>query len=317
MAESHIYGRRMKLYGIYEENPTNTAAAFYALWQNATFLRDINAGIPIKDGNGSPPAREYLFDPTFNSTTAAEMDDWASAWQTAPILFSGAFYSSTFVDKQAVMNLFSNLINLDVYTQNVFFVTDDDLQYVFVLSLGSTSNATPSPVAASFKKDGSSVTFGNANYINYVLLGTRNRESVRNTYAWSTFNAFDINASSNGYLSTNTFAASSQVDRLYLGTYTNRTVSPSAFINFQTNFVPEPDTGEDPYADGGYSGGGGGGGTYDFTGDELPFTGGSDLVLDGTDTGFFTLYRPSALELQNLAGYLWSNNFDLDQFKKL
>ena len=317
MANSHIYGRRMKLYGVSADNPGSALADLYALWQTATYLRDINAGVPIKDGNGSPPAREYLFDPSFNSITAEALDEWCSAWQTAPILFSGAFYSSTFVNKQTVMNLFSNLINLDVYTENVFFVTDDDLQYVFCLSLGSTTNATPSAYATSFKKDGTSVQFGSANYINYVVLGTRNRESQRNTMAWSTFNAYDLNASSNGYLSTNTYAASSQTDRLYLGTYTNRSTAAAAFINFQTNFVPEPDTGDDPYSDGGYSGGGGGGGGFDFIGDELPFLGGSDLVLDGSDTGFYTLYRPTALELQNLSGYLWSNNFDLDQFKKL
>lgn len=74
---------------------------------------------------------------------------------------------------------------------------------------------------------------------------------------------------------------------------------------------------DNPYSGGGSSGPGGGGGTFDFTGVPDPFTGDTTNLMDGFDTGFFTVYRPSAAELQNLAGYLWSSNFDLDQFKKL
>lgn len=74
---------------------------------------------------------------------------------------------------------------------------------------------------------------------------------------------------------------------------------------------------DDPYEEGGYSEPGGGDGDWDSSGEGDPFTGDMTGVMTGMDTGFFTLYRPSSAELRNLAGYLWSNSFDLDIFKKL
>ena len=73
----------------------------------------------------------------------------------------------------------------------------------------------------------------------------------------------------------------------------------------------------DPYEEGGYSEPGGGDGNWDTVGEGDPFTGDMTGVMDGMDTGFFTLYKPSTAELQNLASYLWSNSFDLAIFKKL
>jgi len=73
----------------------------------------------------------------------------------------------------------------------------------------------------------------------------------------------------------------------------------------------------DPYEPGGYSGGSTGRGDFDMEGDPQPFGPVPAFVKDGLDTGFYTLYNPSAGELRNLASYLWSNNFDLDLLKKL
>jgi hypothetical protein len=72
---------------------------------------------------------------------------------------------------------------------------------------------------------------------------------------------------------------------------------------------------EDPYSPGGESGPGGGTGDFDGTGDDIDFP--SLPTLSAVDTGFITLFNPSANELRSLANYMWSTGFDLDTFKKL
>lgn len=73
----------------------------------------------------------------------------------------------------------------------------------------------------------------------------------------------------------------------------------------------------DPYAQDpeGESGTGGGTGTFDGTGDDIDIPG--LPTLSAVDTGFITLFNPSAAQLKNLANYMWSTGFDLDTFKKI
>lgn len=73
----------------------------------------------------------------------------------------------------------------------------------------------------------------------------------------------------------------------------------------------------DPYDPGGNSGGDTTRGDFDNEGNPQPLQPVPSWVKDGLDTGFFTLYNPTTAELQNLASYLWSNNFDLNALKKL
>lgn len=67
---------------------------------------------------------------------------------------------------------------------------------------------------------------------------------------------------------------------------------------------------------------GGGGGSFDD--DQDNWDDDSDPVpvpplpsLSAVDTGFITLFNPTVSQLQNLATYLWSNAFDIDNFKKV
>lgn len=78
---------------------------------------------------------------------------------------------------------------------------------------------------------------------------------------------------------------------------------------------PYPGQDTDPYAPGGDSGTGGGTGTFDGTGDDIDIPGLPSL--SAVDTGFITLFNPSAGQLKSLANYMWSNGFDLDTFKKI
>lgn len=81
---------------------------------------------------------------------------------------------------------------------------------------------------------------------------------------------------------------------------------------------PSPESGDDPYDSGypnGTSGAGGGDGTFDFESTDIPIPG--LPTISATDTGFLTLYNPSAAQLKSLGNYMWSGAFDINNFKKL
>lgn len=90
------------------------------------------------------------------------------------------------------------------------------------------------------------------------------------------------------------------------------------FIEFFKNANSDPrppkeDT--DPYGNGGNSGTGGGTGNFDGTGDDIDIPG--LPTLSAVDTGFITLFNPSASELLNLANYMWGDLFDVSTWKKI
>lgn len=72
---------------------------------------------------------------------------------------------------------------------------------------------------------------------------------------------------------------------------------------------------DDPYAEGGISGPGGGDGTFDFSSTPVAHPGAP--TIGAYDTGFVSLYNPSAAQLRSLAAYLWSGAFDVDNFRKI
>ena len=78
---------------------------------------------------------------------------------------------------------------------------------------------------------------------------------------------------------------------------------------------PTPET--DPYLPGGMdpSGTGGGTGTFSETGDTIGIPGLPSL--SAVDTGFITLFNPSAAQVKALANYMWSASFDLTTFKNI
>lgn len=80
------------------------------------------------------------------------------------------------------------------------------------------------------------------------------------------------------------------------------------------NKAPAPSS-ADPYEDGGTSDTGGGDGDYDDSSDVIPIPSLPSLTV--SNTGFITLFNPTALELRNLAAYMWSNLFDINGWKKI
>lgn len=90
------------------------------------------------------------------------------------------------------------------------------------------------------------------------------------------------------------------------------------------NDTPVTDTDTDPYTgddgtdDESGTGGGGSGDdqdNYDPDSDPNPVPGLPSL--SAVDTGFITLYNPTAYELKNLASYMWSDLFDLDTYRRI
>ena len=92
----------------------------------------------------------------------------------------------------------------------------------------------------------------------------------------------------------------------------------SEFIEFFKNANSDtrpPKECTDPYGKGGDSETGGGTGDFDGTGNDIDIP---DLpTLSSVDTGFITLFNPSASELRNLANYMWGDLFDVSTWKKI
>ena len=89
---------------------------------------------------------------------------------------------------------------------------------------------------------------------------------------------------------------------------------PSELLEDYDPIHPVIDT-DDPFEPGGISGEDGGGGLYDDTSDPVDFPGMPSL--SAVDTGFITLFNPSLAELRNLASYMWTGLFDIDNFRKI
>lgn len=81
------------------------------------------------------------------------------------------------------------------------------------------------------------------------------------------------------------------------------------------NGYKPPILSSDPYGPGGTSGPGGGDGS--FTDDNIPVGIPPLPTFSAVDSGFLTLWNPNKSQLQNLAKYMWSDNFDINGWKKL
>ena len=71
----------------------------------------------------------------------------------------------------------------------------------------------------------------------------------------------------------------------------------------------------DPYAPAGESEPNPGDGDFDFSSTDIPQAG--VPTIGAMDTGFCSLFNPSATNLKSLANYMWSSSFDLASLKKL
>lgn len=102
------------------------------------------------------------------------------------------------------------------------------------------------------------------------------------------------------------------------GTITASELTPiSDIINDYDPISPLPPTpsNNDPFTPGGITGGGGGGGSFDITSDSVDIP--QLPSISASDAGFITLFNPTLAELRNLASYMWTGLFDVNNFRKI
>lgn len=79
--------------------------------------------------------------------------------------------------------------------------------------------------------------------------------------------------------------------------------------------LPPTPSSNDPFTPGGIAVGGGGGGTFDLTSDSIDIP--QVPAISASDAGFITLFNPTLAELRNLASYMWTGLFDVNNFRKI
>ena len=110
--------------------------------------------------------------------------------------------------------------------------------------------------------------------------------------------------------------------------YTVAIVTDSSVITYNVSRVPTIPVGEnisslivneistDPFEPAGESTPDGwGDGDFDFSSTDIPIP--TLPTIGAQDTGFSTLYAPSAVQLKSLASYLWAGSFDPDNLRKI
>lgn len=302
---SNIYGRKMKLYGVNGPTSGSTLEDIVAAFQNAVFLRNIDAGL-VEYTSMLPLPAGALFSydgiaasAVFNVEFAEELDGLAPGWQQMPVLYNLANYNGK-VPLTQFLGLFPHKVPIHGYGYNMYFVTDDDVDGVQWFRVGES------------EWDGgfSKTTWSNASvhYTSFITIGHNTEDNliscclkfiVPNHTLAHTYHMIG-----SGYSQMrNQVFLSNQLD-----------VPIELMRGFQDDYAPD----DDPYSDGDgddESGEGGGDGDHDDDSDEVD----NDPLptISATDTGFISLWNPSQLEIKSLANYMWSNLFDITTFKKL
>lgn len=156
-------------------------------------------------------------------------------------------------------------------------------------------------------------------------------QRYRNTMRWGTYGAYDIRnilyrTSNTPFNSVTRFVGSRAsevtpalvaINDLRFPSGGSRTVSLDHLDELLEDFDPInpiPDS-EDPFEPGGTTGKEGGDGDFDGDSDSIDIPGLPSL--SASDTGFITLFNPSLSQLRDLASYMWTGLFDVNNFKKI
>ncbi len=109
----------------------------------------------------------------------------------------------------------------------------------------------------------------------------------------------------------------SDIQGMFFDTSTGKSSHSLDISDELDDFDPiSPELPVDPFDPGGNSGGGGGDGDFDDTSDPIDFP--PLPTLSAVDTGFVSMYRPSAGDLQQLASFMWSSPLNIwDDVKKI
>ena len=195
-------------------------------------------------------------------------------------------------------------LNLSDYTNKCLKLVNEDGWYM--LSHNFRSNVTESQACSLYKSDGTILGYTagcfNAN-------GSGSNGVICAFFVVSSMNA-DGTFPDSGYTG---IWISNRLNwgRFSVGSQANL----ATFLNHSKQWVPP---GTDPYLPEDVaepSAPGGGTGTFSETGDTVGIPG--LPALSAVDTGFITLFNPSAAQVKALANYMWSSSFDLTTFKNI
>lgn len=256
----------------------------------------------------------------FESTETIDPDnsDYYSANLSGVTIMPPTGVGMSYVTHKKVEDTISSYTTTHFYcrTQNFSFGVENDDHHSY-FNLSDDSGNTIATISGVY----GSTSFEYASMIIVPVIHTAN-----NYY----FTSDIINASSNpngeadqptiNAASTNHKGFTDYTHSYYVGFLTTANKTSSAITSNSTTIARliekngKPIDSNDPDS-GTPSGGGGGGQNGDIGGD----SNGDDGLptLSGMSTGLYTVYNPSSDNLQSLGDFLWSDNFDVNTFKKL
>ena len=229
-------------------------------------------------------------------------------WFVLPVLFNGYLGEAS---RTAFNNVFPNSVDASTSSYSIGGVTyyegvDSGWPYYAGCGLTISGNLSyaqqPSPFLIKFEVGGSGVVSTGFNIYPSSII--QNGKMIMNPSYNPKFVSIDWNPNQS-YLNITYLTFNSSCISIYLNSGGESELVCST-IGESDPYSNDPD---------GPTNTGGGTGTFGGTGDTINFP--SDPQISSVDTGFITLYNPTLSELRAFATYLWSNNFDLDTFKKV
>lgn len=322
---SNLRGKNCMVYPFtFTEYPQGTSinkTAILSIIENGTPFKYF-LGVPetIRSNWDSLPRDIYLYDkptaPTlpasFNQETAALFDVNLPGWQLQSILvYSGDGYTGA-VNKSECIGLFPNALNITSFIDDPdfrgFIFHFPDLDYALDLHRNNPTTETLSSDSRLYDLMGSG-SYGTQLFSSLYFKSGISCATVQTGYV-------PERTAFGQYFTLHSGISQMQDSVFYSNKGFGAGVPEYFFRSLEPDFVPpHSEIPDDPYNPGGESGTGGGTGDFDGTGDDIDIPGLPSL--SAVDTGFITLFNPSAGQLKNLANYMWSNGFDLDTFKKL
>ena len=306
----------MKVYNVPFEVPTTNIT-------NAYIIADSN----IADGSYHQfniPGH-YGFDTADDVLQAFDNVLSSSAWRRAPQVRYNR--SNTQYQLEFEYPLLETYWSGDTSFQALETIYADDTTFAQIIKVDGTIVDSDSKAFIYSATTGGSTIIGQGSPFSYHIVGNGgNIAFIFNIIPEEAISSGYFNFSTDQYVAAlrfeiDTTPAAGWVLRAYTAGY--NTHIPQQWIDdYNGKSVGDPD--DDPYSgddgtDDESGPGGGGDGSdqdnYDPDSDPNPVPG--LPTISAVDTGFITLYNPTAYELRSLATYMWSGLFDLNTYKKI
>lgn len=214
-----------------------------------------------------------------------------------------------------------NTINATTIAQYPYLVKCGVLKPTYVSTASifvayyENANATTHPHSAIFySRDPDAVMkhgiqSANGDFNSIETIGMEEQDGNDGGYYWESNNA----TYGNPQFTSPIAPFSTRVDALNAlrGTIPTATPSDPIIVRITAQRIPTP--GDDPNAQGGYSGVGGGTGDFDETSDPVLLPTLPPELFSAANAGLVTIFAPSITELRSLSNYLWTSWADVPE----